>query len=137
VPSTAAGSACRCKATDEEGAASIEKGSGLFVVQTVDGGPAAGAGVVAGDVIAMLNGKAVHDVVAFALDVGNLPSNSQVTLDIVRKGGRKDVAVTLGHMPDSATAASSTAGPTPTDKGSTCLRYVPSVGMTVAVACEE
>ena len=98
------------KTTDEEAvAASIEKGSGLFVVKTVDGGPAAGAGVVAGDVIAMLNGKAVHDVVPFAWDVGNLPSSSQVTLDIVRKGGRKNVAVTLGHMPDSATATSSAA----------------------------
>jgi serine protease Do len=126
------------KTTDEEAAAaSIEKGSGLFVVKTVDGGPAAGAGVVAGDVIAMLNGKAVHDVVPFAWDVGNLPSSSQVTLDIVRKGARKDIKVTLGHMPDSATATSSTAGSTPADKGSTCLRYVPSVGMTVAVACEE
>jgi serine protease Do len=113
------------KTTDEEAAAaSIEKGSGLFVVKTVD-------------VIATLNGKAVHDVVPFAWDVGNLPSSSQVTLDIVRKGGRKDIEVTLGHMPDSATATSSTAGSTPADKGSTCLRYVPSVGMTVAVACEE
>ena len=93
---------------------------------------------MAGDVIAMLNGKVVHDVVALRLGVGNLPSNSQVTLDIVRKDERKDIKVTLGHMPDTATRARRrTAGTTPADKGSTCLRYVPSVGMTVAVACDE
>ena len=126
------------RTTDEQAAAvSIEKGTGLFVVSTVDGAPAAGAGLMPGDVIAMLNGKVVRDMTAFVWEIANLPSNSQVTLDVARKNERKDIKVTLGHMPDTATSSTSSQGTTPADKGPTCLRYVPSVGMTVAVACDE
>ena len=85
----------------------------------------------------MLNGKVVRDVTAFVWEIANLPSNSQVTLDVARKNERKDIKVTLGHMPDTATSSTSSPGTTPADKGPTCLRYVPSVGMTVAVACDE
>jgi hypothetical protein len=46
----------------------------------------------------------------------------------------------LGRLPDTPPATSSTqpssSGPAD-DKGLTCLRFVPTVGMTVAVACEE
>ncbi len=127
------------KATDQEAAAlSIEKGSGLFVVKTVDGGPAAGAGLVAGDVIASLNGQPMRDIVPFAWAVANQPSNADVTLGVVGKKGRSDLHVKLGRMPDTQTATSTPSpAPGPGEEKATCLRYVASVGMTVAVACEE
>jgi serine protease Do len=131
------------KTTDEEaGALSIEKGGGLMLLKTVEGGPAATSGLVAGDVITSINGQAMRDVVPFAWAVANQASNTDVTLGVVRKSGHSDLHVKLGRMPDPQTATSSSSpaapGTTPGDnKGLACLRYVPSVGMTVAVACEE
>lgn len=129
------------KTSDEEARAlAIEKGSGLMVLKTVDGAPAASAGLAAGDVIASVNGQAMRDIVAFAASIANLAPGADVTLGIVRKSGRSDLHVKLGRLPDTQTATLPTPAPAPgtsEDKGLACLRYVPSVGMTVAVACEE
>jgi len=129
------------KTTDEEASAlATEKGSGLMVLKVVDGGPAASAGLAPGDAIAMVNGQVMHDIVPFASAIANLPSGTDVTLGIARKSGRSDVHVKLGRLPDTqtVTATAPPAAPgTPEDKALACLRYVPSVGMTVAVACEE
>jgi len=129
------------KTSDEEATAlAIEKGSGLMVLKTVDGAPAASAGLAAGDVIASVNGQAMRDIVAFAASIANLAPGAEVTLGIVRKNGRFDLHVKLGRLPDTQTATLPAPAPapgTPEDKGLACLRYVPSVGMTVAVACEE
>ena len=129
------------KTSDEEATAlAIEKGSGLMVLKTVDGAPAASAGLAAGDVIASVNGQAMRDIVAFAASIANLAPGADVTLGIVRKNGRSDLHVKLGRLPDTQTATLPAPAPapgTPEDKGLACLRYVPSVGMTVAVACEE
>jgi serine protease Do len=126
------------KTTDEEAsAAAIEKGSGLMVLKAVDGGPAAGAGLGPGDVIASVNGQPMRDVVPFAWAIANQPSGADVTLNVVRKTGRSDLHVKLGHMPDTAATTSTTSSPAPGEDKATCLRYVPSVGLTVAVACEE
>jgi len=127
------------RTTDQEAAAlSIEKGSGLFVIKTIDGAPGAGAGLVAGDVIASVNGQPMRDIVPFAWAIANLPSGSDVTLGVVRRTAKTDVKVKLGRMPDPVTATSSTSpAPGASEDKASCLRYVPSVGMTVAVACEE
>ena len=129
------------KTSDEEATAlAIEKGSGLMLLKTVDGAPAASAGLAAGDVIASVNGQAMRDIVAFAASIANLAPGADVTLGIVRKNGRFDLHVKLGRLPDTQTATLPAPAPapgTPEDKGLACLRYVPSVGMTVAVACEE
>jgi len=127
------------KTTDQEASAdAIEKGSGLVVVKTIDGGPAAGAGIQPGDVIEMVNGKVMRDIVPFAWEIAGQPSGAEVTLDIVHNTSRKDVRVKLAHMPDSPKPSSGTSStPEATEKGGTCLRYVPSVGMTVPTACGD
>ena len=129
------------KTSDEEATAlAIEKGTGLMVLKTVDGAPAASAGLAAGDVIASVNGQAMRDIVAFAASIANLALGADVTLGIVRKNGRFDLHVKLVRLPNTQTATLPEPAPapgTPEDKGLACLRYVPSVGMTVAVACEE
>jgi len=130
------------KTTDEDATAlALEKGSGLMVVKVLDGSPAAGAGLAAGDGLATFNGQPIRDPVAFAANVTSQQPNTEVTLGVVRTSGRSDLKVKLGRLPDTLTATATTPpaapGTTPEDKNATCLRYVPSVGMTVAVACEE
>ena len=130
------------KTTDEDATAlAIEKGSGLIVVKVLDGSPAAGAGLAVCDGLASFNGQPLRAPVVFAWNVTSQQPNTEITLGVVRKSGRSDLKVKLGRLPDTpaATATTSPAAPgtTPEDKDATCLRYVPSVGMTVAVACEE
>jgi serine protease Do len=129
------------KATDQDAtAASLERGTGLVLMRVIDGAPAARSGLAAGDIIATFNGQPIRDVASFAWAVANQASNAEVTLGVVRKSGRSDMKVKLARLPDMETAASSTASSapgTPAPRDLSCLRYVPSVGMTVAVACEE
>jgi serine protease Do len=129
------------KPTDQEaGALGMVPANSLIVDNVTDGGPAAAAGLAAGDGIATFNGQPVSDILTFSGSVTRLPSNSDVTLGIVRKSGRSDLHVKLGKLPDMPTTPATASVPPPAtagDKDAACLRYVPSVGMTVAVACEE
>jgi serine protease Do len=129
------------KATDQDAtAASLERGTGLVLMKVIDGAPAARSGLAAGDIIATFNGQPIRDVASFAWAVANQASNAEVTLGVVRKNSRSDIKVKLARLPDvqpTAPTTSSSVPGTPAPRDLSCLRYVPSVGMTVAVACEE
>ena len=129
------------KTTDQDASApSLERGTGLVLMRVIDGAPAARSGLAAGDIIATFNGQPIRDVASFAWAVANQASNTEVTLGVVRKSGRSDIKVKLAPLPDMQTAVSSTPSSAPgtqEEKGLSCLRYVPSAGMTVAVTCEE
>jgi serine protease Do len=142
------------KATDQEATtATLERGTGLMLVRVIDGAPAVRSGLAAGDIIATFNGQPIRDVAWFAWAIADQASNTEVTLGVVRKSGRSDVKVKLAPLPDpqpvtpstsssSTSASSSSSSPssapaTPADAARNCLRFVPSVGMTVAVACDE
>jgi S1-C subfamily serine protease len=69
---------------------------GLLVVQVADGGPAASAGFLQGDILVRLDGNGVSN----ADDLQSLLSpnrvGSQVTASVVRGGELKDLTVTVG-----------------------------------------
>ncbi|MFC6671681.1 PDZ domain-containing protein [Marinobacterium aestuariivivens] len=56
------------------------------VIQQVKPGPGADAGLVAGDVITMLNGQVIDTVGQFEQTVEGLPADRPVPLRIVRRG---------------------------------------------------
>ena len=69
--------------------------------------PAAAAGIVSGDIIRAINGTPLRatqdrDVFAFTKMVRELPPQSVVELEILRKGEDKVVLATLGIRPRSA-----------------------------------
>ena len=65
------------------------------------GGPAAGAGIRAGDVIAKVAGHAVASVDDIAVAIAEERPGSQVAIDLQRAGGSRTVKVTLGELPAS------------------------------------
>jgi PDZ domain-containing protein len=82
------------KPTDEETRSlPLEKGTGVIIEKVLQGGPAEKSGLVAGDAIATVDGRAIR---------------------------------TPAEMPAK-----------PSGKATGCSRYMPSVGLTVPVPCDE
>jgi len=63
------------------------------VTEVETDGPAAKAGLKAGDVIVKLNGKAVDDVSDVRRTLGETPSGTDVTVTVQRDGHPLDVKV--------------------------------------------
>jgi len=83
---------------------------GALVSQATPGGPAARAGVRAGDVITELDGRKMEgagDVIDY---VSTRPIGSQVKVDLVRDGHRQSVPVVLGELPSEQQRANAGAG---------------------------
>jgi serine protease Do len=78
----------------------MKQASGAMVDSPQDGSPAAKAGIAPGDVITAVNGMAVKDARELARTVGMMAPGTQVTLDVRHNGESKQVALTLGEMPN-------------------------------------
>ncbi len=73
---------------------------GALVAEPQSGGPAVKAGIEAGDVITALNGAPVKDARELARQIGGMAPGDSVKLTVLRKGGEKTVALTLGQLPN-------------------------------------
>ncbi|MBV9559514.1 MAG: Do family serine endopeptidase, partial [Bradyrhizobium sp.] len=78
----------------------LKQARGAMVDNPQDGGPAAKAGIEAGDVITAVNGDAVKDSRDLARSIGMMAPGTSVTLDVLHKGQSKQVKVTLGELPN-------------------------------------
>ncbi|MDR3414418.1 MAG: Do family serine endopeptidase, partial [Formivibrio sp.] len=69
------------------------------LVSSVDkGGPAAKAGVQAGDIIVKLGDKAIESSSDLPTLVADLPPGSKTPLEVIRKGSDKSLSLTIGEM---------------------------------------
>ncbi|MDO8932004.1 MAG: DegQ family serine endoprotease [Rhodocyclaceae bacterium] len=78
----------------------LPKPQGALVTTVEKGGPADKAGIEAGDIILRFEGKAVNQSADLPRIVGGTKPGSRATMQIWRKGGNKDIAVTIAEMPD-------------------------------------
>lgn len=69
---------------------------GLLVVQVADGGPAANAGVLQGDILVRLDGGAITSADDLQALLGPSRVGSAVTATVVRGGELRDLSVTVG-----------------------------------------
>ena len=100
---------------------------GALVADPQANGPAAKAGITAGDVITAVNGAPVKDAKDLARQIGGLAPGSTVKLTVWRKGEEKSISLSLGELPKEARAAMpEKSGPSGTD--------VPRLGLTLAPA---
>jgi hypothetical protein len=77
--------------------------SGVIIVEVIEGGPAAAAGLQAGDVITGVNGAGLDATLDLAGVIGELEPGVEAILDIRRGGPAGDaeqVVVTLGRRPE-------------------------------------
>jgi len=73
----------------------LGEGSGVLVTSVDEGGPAAKAGVKAGDVILKFDGKAIRDGGDLRQQVRQVEGGTEVALTVQRDGRPVDLKVTL------------------------------------------
>ena len=94
------------------GGAAIAKSAGSGGASPIAaGGPAAKAGLQAGDLITAVNGTRVNSLNQFVAAIANYAPGTTVTLTVDRGGSTKSIKLTLGSQP--ATASSQSRGSTP------------------------
>jgi serine protease Do len=107
----------------------LKSQEGALVAEPQAGGPAAKAGIEAGDIITAVNGTTIKDARELARQIGGLPPGASVKLSILHKGAEKSVALTLGQLPNEREARADTG--TNNDGAGT---DVPRLGLTLAPA---
>jgi putative serine protease PepD len=74
------------------------------------GGPAAKAGLQAGDLVTAVNGTHVTSLNQFVAAIANYAPGTTVTLTVDRGGSSKSIKLTLGSQPASASSQSPSGG---------------------------
>jgi serine protease Do len=110
----------------------LKKAEGALVAEPQKNGPAAQAGIQAGDVITAVNGDAVKDARDLAKKIGALAPKAGVKLTVMSKGAEKTVSLTLGELPNAKEARANTKSDDGSaDNGST---EIGKLGLTLAPA---
>jgi serine protease Do len=102
--------------------------AGALVAEPQADSPAAKAGVITGDVITAVNGRAVRDAHDLAKQIGSMTPGATVKLSVWRKGEEKSFSLTLGELPKSREARAANPDSEGTGAG------LPKLGMTLAPA---
>jgi serine protease Do len=101
---------------------------GALVAEPQQEGPAAKAGVAAGDVITEVNGTPVKDARDLAKKIGSIAPGASVKLKVVSKGHEKEFTLKLGTLPKEQQANATTRDSS--ERGS----KEPQLGLTLAPA---
>ena len=79
--------------------AGVKSGAGVLISAVARRGPAAAAGLQAGDVVIAIGGKAVPDAAALMAATASIKPGNVVKLDVLRRGEPLSVSATLGERP--------------------------------------
>ncbi|MEO8132746.1 MAG: DegQ family serine endoprotease [Betaproteobacteria bacterium] len=83
----------------------LKRAAGALVSSVTPGGPAAKAGVLAGDVILRYNDRELTNSSELPVQVARAAPGSKASLEVLRKGETKRLDVTLGEVKDGKVAA--------------------------------
>jgi serine protease Do len=109
----------------------LKNAEGALVADPQKDGPAAKAGVEAGDVITTVNGQTISDARELARVISGIAPGATARLDVLHQGKSKVVNLTLGKLPNAeeVKADAETGG-----KGSNHGAEVPRLGLAIAPA---
>ena len=107
----------------------LKQAQGALVADPQKDGPAAKAGIEAGDVITGANGQSVKDARELARIIGGFAPGSTVKLDVLHNGKSKLISVSLGQLPNSQQAKEDSESD---GKGSSHSTDLPHLGLTLA-----
>ncbi len=79
----------------------MESASGALIADVDPAGPAAGAGLQAGDVVIQVDGEEVEQSRHLPRLIGRVSPGDEAELVIMRDGQRRELSVTIGDWPDS------------------------------------
>ena len=85
----------------------MEGPSGALIADLDPEGPAARDGLQAGDVILEVDGSSVHDSSTLPRLIGRAAPGSEVELELMRDGERRQLTITVGDWPDAERATAS------------------------------
>jgi serine protease Do len=109
----------------------LKKAEGALVADSQKDGPAAKAGIEAGDVITTVNGQMVKDARELARVISGIAPGTTAKLDVLHQGKTKVVNLTLGQLPNAQEAKVDI----DTDGNpATHSMDVPRLGLTIAPA---
>ncbi|MEH6577614.1 MAG: DegQ family serine endoprotease [Amphritea sp.] len=86
----------------------LDKPEGALVAKVLPDSPAEEAGIKEGDVIYRFNGNAINRSGDLPHHVGRVKPETDAEVGVVRNGKRKNIAVTIGLLPDEVMARKST-----------------------------
>ena len=83
----------------------LKKAEGALVAEPQANGPAAKAGIEAGDVIISVDGNPVRNARELSRMIGGMAPKASVKLVVLRKGAEKTITLTLGELPNQREAS--------------------------------
>ena len=89
----------------------MKNAEGALVAEPQANGPAAKAGIEAGDVIVSVDGNPVKNARELARVIGNMHPNASAKVVVFRKGAEKTLTLTLGELPAQREARATLGGP--------------------------
>ncbi|HUB10281.1 MAG TPA: Do family serine endopeptidase [Myxococcales bacterium] len=95
----------------------VSSTKGALVASITPGGPAARAGLRAGDVIVSFNGSPVRGVNELVREVAAVRPGTKVALAVIREGSPKGIKVRVGERPDDTGQAEGESGEQPGEQG--------------------
>src|SRR5262249_44176615 len=107
----------------------MKQAQGALIAEAQADGPAAEAGIAAGDVIVSVNGTTIKDASRLSKTISALGPGTSVKLGVLRAGAEKTMAITLGELPTPRHEPVASNEPETTGRGGT-----PDLGLTLAPA---
>ena len=109
----------------------MERPRGALIAGMTDGGPAAKGGVQNGDVVLTFDGKPVNDNRALPRMVAETQVGKTVPMEVLRKGARRNVSVTVQKLTeDEKVASAEKAAP----KGAPANKQVSAINLGMSLA---